>query len=155
MAVASPSVNAETHMQGTIVCGVTAAPEARAAAQLAGALATRLGLRLVLVHVVDSHRGDSHGEASLEALAKSLECVAELRIVHGNRVDALTRVAADEGADLIVLAARAHGARGRQLHCSLAAQLEAAQSAPVLVAPPATRARSGRRLGLAETSAGR
>ncbi len=142
-------------MQGTIVCGVTPAPEARAGAQLAGALATRLGLRLVLVHVADAHRGEDRDVGSLEALAGSLACAAELRVVHGNRLDALARVAADEGADLIVLAARAHGARGRQLHCSLATQLEAAQSVPVLVAPPATHARSGRRLRLAETAAGR
>lgn len=139
-------------MQGTIVCGVTATPEARAAAQLAAALAARLGLRLVLVYVVDAHRGDAHGEASLEALAGALATEAELRIVPGNRVDALARVAADEGADVIVLGARAHGARGRSLHCSLASELEAAQAVPVLIAPPATRARSGRRLGLAETS---
>jgi nucleotide-binding universal stress UspA family protein len=139
-------------MQGTIVCGVTPASEARASAQLAGALATRLGLRLLLVHVVESQRGGSHGESSLAALAGSLAGAADIRIVHGNRLDALARVAADEGADLIVLAARSHGPRGRQLHCSLATQLEAAQSVPVLIAPPATRARSGRRLGLAEIS---
>jgi nucleotide-binding universal stress UspA family protein len=143
------------HMQGTIVCGVTTTPEAHAAAQLAEALATRLGLRLVLVHVVDADGGESRVEGSLEALAGSLACVVELRIVHGNRLDALARVAADEGADLIVLAARSHGARGRQLRCALATELEAAQSVPVLIAPPATRARSGRRLGLAEISAGR
>jgi nucleotide-binding universal stress UspA family protein len=142
-------------MEGTIVCGVTATPDARAAAQLSGALATRLGLRLVLVHVVDGPRGESRDQGSLEALAGSLACGAELRIVHGNRLDALARVAADEGADVIVLAARSHGPRGRQLRCSLATELEAAQSVPVLIAPPATRARSGRRLGLAEISVGR
>ena len=138
-------------MQGTIVCGVTPAPETRAAARLAAALATRLELRLVLVHVIDAAGGESHGAGLLEALPESLGCAAELRIVHGNRLDALARVAADEGADLIVLAARSHGPRGRQLRCSLATQLEASQSVPVLIAPPTTRARSGRRLGLAET----
>jgi nucleotide-binding universal stress UspA family protein len=142
-------------MRGTIVCGITPAPEARAAAQLAGALATRLGLRLVLAHVAGAHRGESRSEGWLEALAGSLACAAELRVVHGNRLDALARVASDEGADLIVLAARTHGPRGRQLHCSLATQLEASQSVPVLVAPPATRARSARRLGLAGTASGR
>lgn len=138
-------------MEGTIVCGVTPAPEARAAAQLAGALAGRLGLRLVLAHVVGARGDDAHAEATLEALARSFAPAAALRIVHGNRVDALAQVAADEGADAIVLGARAHGARGRQLRCSLARSLEAAQSVPVLIAPPATRARSARRLALAET----
>lgn len=142
-------------MRGTIVCGVTPTPGARAAAQLAEALTARLDLRLVLVHVVDSHRDDVDGEASFEALAGTLARTAEVRIVHGNRVDALARAAADEGADLIVLGSRAHGAGGRQLRCSLARQLEAVQSVPVVIAPPATHARSGRRLRLAENAAHR
>lgn len=141
-------------MQGTIVCGVTPAREARAAAQLADALATRLGVRLVLVHVVETQRDDTEAEASVEALARALESAADVRIVHGNRVDALACVAADEGADLIVLGARAHSALGR-LRCPLARQLEAAQPVPVVIAPPATRARSTHRLRLAETPAHR
>jgi K+-sensing histidine kinase KdpD len=151
MAVVAIGGNAET-MQGTIVCCVTATSEARAAAQLAAALASRLDLRLVLAHVVDAHREDADDEAALMALTGALSCAAELRIVHGSRLDALTRVTSDEGADLIVLGARTHGARGRQLRCPLASQLEEAQSVPVLIAPPATRARSSRRLRLAETA---
>jgi nucleotide-binding universal stress UspA family protein len=143
--------DAETGMRGTIVCGITATPEARAAAQLAGALAARLGLRLVLVHVVDAREDDDRIGAVLEAAAGSLPSDTEVRVVDGNRIDALARIAADEGADMIVLGARAHGARGRQLRCELARQLEAVQAAPVLIAPPATRARSGRRLGLVGT----
>jgi nucleotide-binding universal stress UspA family protein len=139
-------------MHGTIVCGVTHAPEARAAAQLAGALGARLGLRVVLVHVVDPQRGDSAGEVTIEEVARELGHDVETRIVRGNRVDELARVAADEGADAIVLGGRARGPRGRQVRCTLARQLEAGQSVPVLIAPPATRARSGRRLGLAEAS---
>jgi len=142
-------------MHGTIVCGVSQTPEARAAAQLAAALATRLGLRLVLVHIVAADREDGDVEETLESVVNGLGDEIEVRVVHGNRVDGLARVAADEGADAIVLGARPRGARGRQLRCTLARQLEAAQSVPVLIAPPATRARSGRRLGLAEAGAGR
>lgn len=142
-------------MQGTIVCGVTTTPEAHAAAQVARALAARLGLRLVLVHVADGHGDGAHREDSAEAFVGAPASEVDLRIVHGSRVDELARIVADEGADLIVLGARAHGPRRRQLRCSLAQQLEAAQSVPVLIAPPATRARSGRRLGLAETAADR
>jgi nucleotide-binding universal stress UspA family protein len=40
-------------MGGTIVCGVRDSPEGQSAAELAQALGARLGLRLVLVHVVD------------------------------------------------------------------------------------------------------
>lgn len=125
-------------VRGTIVCGVTAAPDAREAAQLAGALAGRLGLRLVLVHVVEPHERDGDVRP-FESLPGPPAAGTELRVVHGNPVDSLARVAADERADLIVLGSRAHGARGRLLRCGLASGLEAAQSVPVVVAPPATR----------------
>jgi nucleotide-binding universal stress UspA family protein len=144
-------------MNGTIVCGVADAPEGRAAAQLADALAARLGLRLVLVHVAGSapeaERGRETVDSVLDALDRSDS--VEVRVVAGNRVDALARVAAEEGADLIVVGSRPRGARARQLRCSLARELEAAQAVPVLIAPPATRRRSTRRLALAEAAAGR
>ena len=136
-------------MHGTIVCGVVDAPEGRAAAQLGAALAARLGLRLVLVHVASGEEPPP----ALHAIAPDQD--VELRVVAGNRVDAIAQVAADEGADVILLGSRARGARGRQLRCTLAGELEAAQDVPVLIAPPATRRRSGRRLALADAAAGR
>jgi nucleotide-binding universal stress UspA family protein len=139
-------------VHGTIVCGVTRTPEARAAAQLAAALGARLELRVVLVHVVDRQTPDAAVQVTLEEVARALGGDVDVRVVHGNRVDELARVAADEGADAIVLGGRARGARGRQVRCTLARQLEAGQSVPVLIAPPATRERSGRRLGLVEAS---
>lgn len=150
-------------MHGTIVCGVTDTPEAGSAAQLSAALASRLELRLVLVHVLTGPRGLRGGpettferaEQRIEEIARGLCDRAETRVVRGSRVDELARVAADEGADLIVLGSRARGARGRQLRCALACELEAAQSVPVLIAPPATRRRSERRLALAEPALGR
>ena len=141
-------------MHGTIVCGVGDSAEGRAAAQLAAALAARLGLRLVLVHVVVPGRARRRPavEQSLAEIARALADGAETRVVHGNRVDCLAEVAAEEGADVIVLGSRSHGARGRQLGCALACELEAVQSVPVLIAPPSTRARSRQRLGLAEAA---
>jgi nucleotide-binding universal stress UspA family protein len=136
-------------MHGTLVCGVTDTPEARAAAELAAALAARLGLRLVLVHVVDPRLEGGDTDAALIGVAGDLGHEAELRVVRGHRVDELARLAADEGADAIVVGGRPRGARGRQVRCTLARQLEAVQPVPVLIAPPATRARSGRRLALA------
>lgn len=136
-------------MHGTLVCGVTPTPEAGAAAELAGALAARLGLRLVLVHVVDPRVEGGDARARLGGWADGLGLAAEIRVVRGHRVDELARLAADEGADAIVVGGRPRGARGRQVRCTLARQLEAAQPVPVLIAPPATRARSGRRLTLA------
>jgi nucleotide-binding universal stress UspA family protein len=138
-------------MYGTIVCGITETPEARAAAQLAAALAERLGLRLVLVHVSFRHGA----ERAIGELASELGDHVEARVVSGNRADGLASVAADEGADVIVLGSRPRGARGRQLCCALARELEAVTDVPVLIAPPATRERSGRRLALAAAPPGR
>lgn len=146
-------------MHGTILCGVTETPEARAAAQLCAALASRLDLRLVLVHVLTGAHGPdafaAETERRLEQFAHQLGDRAEIRVVRGSRVDELARVAADEGADVIVLGSRPRGARSRQLRCGLACELESAQAVPVLIAPPATRPRSRRRLALADTAAER
>jgi nucleotide-binding universal stress UspA family protein len=145
-------------MNGTIVCGVVDSAEARAAAQLAGALAARLGLRLVLVHVVTGATSEAENEAgTLESVVDGLDTSddVEIRVVAGTRVEALARIAAEEGADVIVVGSRPRGARGRQLRCSLARELEAVQAVPVLIAPPATRRRSRRRLALADATAGR
>ena len=134
-------------MHGTVVCGVTDSAESRGAAQLAAALAARLGLRLVLVRVVDERLD---GDDTLEAVARDVGGVAEIRVALGNRVDALAKVAAEEGADVIVLGSRA---RGHRLRCTLAQELEAATAVPVVIAPPASRGRSGRRLALVEAPA--
>lgn len=151
-------------MHGTIVCGVTDTTEARAAVQVAAALAGRLGLRLVLVHAAEprlipherveeaEQRVQARTVEPLEALARELCDDVESQVVRGSRVAGLTRVAADEGADVIVLGSRPRGARGHQLRCTLACELEAAQAVPVLIAPPATRRRSGRRLALVEAA---
>jgi nucleotide-binding universal stress UspA family protein len=136
-------------MYGTIVCGVTETPDARAAAQLAAALARRLGLRLVLVHIACSDDLNAANDA-IQETARAYGGDVEVRVVAGHRADGLARVAADEGADVIVVGSRPHGARGRQLRCTLARELEAATDVPVVIAPPATRRRSSRRLALAE-----
>jgi nucleotide-binding universal stress UspA family protein len=148
-----------------MVCGVTDAAEGRAAAQLAAAVAARLGLRLVLVHVIAGTPQVAHDEAekpagdgieqTLEAIAREVGDAVEIRIVRGNRADRLAQIAAEEGADVIVLGSRPRGARARQLRCTLARELEAATVVPILIAPPATRERSGRRLALVGAAAGR
>ena len=149
-------------MGGTIVCGVSDSEGSRAAAQLAAALAARLGLRLVLVHVVVERTtlsGDAierrlREEQALETVARELGGV-DVRVVLGSRVDGIARVAAEEGADAIVIGSRLRGASRRQLRCSLVHDLEAATLVPVLIAPPATRSRSSRRLALAVAPVGR
>jgi nucleotide-binding universal stress UspA family protein len=144
-------------MGGTIICGVTEAMDGRSAAELAHALGARLGLRLVLVHVVHglpaggaesltSRQRQTGAERTLNDLARDVGNGTEKRVVLGDRAEALARVAAEEGADLIVLGSRAAGIGNRKLRCTLARELEAATPVPVLVAPPATRTRSDHRL---------
>src|SRR4051794_17833113 len=87
---------------GTVICGVDASSDARDAAQMAAALAARVGLRLVLVHVVELRPGDdSHlakrrvedAEAELIELADQLPTeTVELRIDLGPRAEVLAQV---------------------------------------------------------------
>jgi nucleotide-binding universal stress UspA family protein len=144
-------------MGGTIVCGVTGAVGGENAPQLARALGARLGLRLVLVHVVDGVPPGTHesltarqrqngGEQILNGIARELGNGTERRVVVGDRAEALAQVAAEEGADLIVIGSRSAGLGSRKLRCTLARELEAATPVPVVVAPPTTRRRSDQRL---------
>ncbi|HJQ49459.1 MAG TPA: universal stress protein [Gaiellaceae bacterium] len=147
-------------MGGTIVCGVADTPDGRTAADLARAVGARLGLRLVLVHVIDGVPAGTHesltarqrqtgAEQMLNVISREIGNGTEKRIVLGNRAEALAQVAAEEGADLIVLGSRPAGLGTRKLRCTLARDLEAATPVPVLVAPPSTRKRSDHRLSLA------
>jgi nucleotide-binding universal stress UspA family protein len=152
-------------MGGTIVCGVRESSDGHSAAELARALGARLGLRLVLVHVVDgvpqgteesltARQRHSGGEKTLDVIAREIGNGTEKRVVFGARADALAHVAAEEGADLIVLGSR-HARFGSRLRCTLARELEAETPVPVVVAPPATRKRSTHRLSVAAAASAR
>ena len=136
-------------MGGTIVCGVSGAA-GHDAAELASALRARLGLRLVLVSVLDGvHKEVEDGaEEPLVRIARELGD-AEMRVVVGDRAEALAQVAAEEGADLIVVGSRPAGLASRNFRSALASELEAVTPVPVLVAPPSTRKRSEQRLEVA------
>jgi nucleotide-binding universal stress UspA family protein len=145
---------------GTIVCGVTEAQDGRNAAELAHALSARLGLRLVLVYVVDgippgtqesltARQRLAGAERALDVIARDIGNGPEKRLVLGRRAEALAQVAAEEGADLVVLGSRWTGFGGRKLRCTLARELEAATPVPVLVVPPTTRKHSDHRLSVA------
>jgi nucleotide-binding universal stress UspA family protein len=153
-------------MGGTIVCGVTESPDGRNAAELARAVGARLDLRLVLVYVVDgvvpgteegmsSRQRQTGAQRTLDQIARDVGNGAEKLVVLGDRVEALARVAADEGADLIVLGSRSAGLGNRNLRCTLARRLEAATPVPVLVAPPSTRKHSDHRLSTTGDAVGR
>jgi nucleotide-binding universal stress UspA family protein len=151
---------------GTIVCGVGDETEGRCAAELARALGARLGLRLVLVRVVDGIPAGAHesltarqrhgdAERTLAAIAREMGNDTEKRVLFGGRAETLAQVAAEEGADMIVLGSRATGLVSRKLRCTLAQELEAATPVPVLVAPPSTRKRSTHRLAVAAAAGSR
>jgi nucleotide-binding universal stress UspA family protein len=150
-------------MGGTIICDVTEAVAGRSAAEFAGALAARLDLRLVLVYVltaapngadesVTARQERTGAEQTLDEIAREIGHDAELRLVVGGHAEAVARVAAEEGADLVVVGGRPAGLGRRNLRWTLARQLEAATPVPVLVAPPSTRKRSDRRLAVAEAN---
>ncbi|HKS79367.1 MAG TPA: universal stress protein [Gaiellaceae bacterium] len=156
----------EEMMGGTIVCGVSESPDELSAAELARALGARLGLRLVLVHVVDgvppgtdesltARQRQSGAERILDEIAREIGNGTEKRIMLGNRAEALAQVAAEEGADLIVIGSRPTGLGNRKLRSTLARELEAATPIPVAVAPPRTRRRADRRLAAATEAASR
>lgn len=147
---------------GTVICGVDETAEGAGAPAIGHALAARLGLRLVLVSVLDGVAPGAHeslgarqrqagADRALDLIARDLGNGTERRVVVGDRAEALAQVAADEGADLIVIGSRRSGLGNRRLRCNLARELEALTPVPVLVAPPTTRERSGRRLAAAAT----
>jgi nucleotide-binding universal stress UspA family protein len=135
---------------GTILCGVNGSRGGRDALQVADALSERLGLRLVVVHVA---RSDSDLDGTEDVLGEvtsqaQLHGPLEQRITSGDRATRLAEVAAEEGADLIIVGSA--GGRGLRRRGTLARELESATSCPVLVAPPQTRRRSQLRLARAQ-----
>jgi nucleotide-binding universal stress UspA family protein len=140
---------------GTVLCGVDETLEAHAAAGMAAALATRLGLRLVFAHVVVEDDAVPDAELALERLVDVLARPddAEVRVEAGDRAELLGQIAAEEGADLIVLGSRPRRLRDRWLSCPLARELETVTPVPILIAPPQTRRRSARRLAVAAAPA--
>jgi nucleotide-binding universal stress UspA family protein len=146
--------------RGTVVCGVTETPDGRGAAELAAALGSRLGLRLVLVHVVDgvppgtdesltARQRQTGAEQLVERVADEIGNGTEARVVIGGRAERLAQVAAEEGADLVVLGSRPAGFGSRKLRSTLARELESVTPIPVVVAPPTTRKRTEQRLAVA------
>jgi nucleotide-binding universal stress UspA family protein len=148
-------------MRGTMVCGVSDSSEGRAAVELGVDLSKRLGLRLVLAHVVQgfyphdvnqdgpesvARKGDRiQAERLIARLAEEygVAATAECRSAVGDRATLLGQIAADEAADVIVVGSRARGWRGRGLESRLAEELKEATHVPVLIAPPSARARAG------------
>jgi nucleotide-binding universal stress UspA family protein len=141
-------------MHGTVVCALTDAAEKGDAVAQASEISERLGLRLVLAHVVEGIAALGDGDESmtmkadrvaaerqLAELARDhgLEERAERRIAVGDPATLVGQIASEEAADMIVVGARARGWRRRGLESTLAQELETETPVPVLVAPPRLR----------------
>ena len=143
-------------MRGTLVCAVTKSEESAEALALSAELSERLGLRLVLAHVVDGIGGLGNGDGvesvSMQADRQGAERRlarlahehgvadrAERRVAVGEPPALLGQIAAEEAADLIVVGSSERGRLRRGLESRLARQLETATPVPVLIAPPRSR----------------
>jgi nucleotide-binding universal stress UspA family protein len=143
-------------MGGTVVCGVNESRGARDVARVAGALSEQLDLRLVLAHVGDGFTvadgtvGDDESVTTVQARKGSKRLLDQLaaeqrlqgadqRIEVGDPAERLGQIAAEEGAALILVGARAQGRRWRPtLRSDLSRDLARVTSCPVLVVPPET-----------------
>ena len=137
----------------SIVCGVDGSREAGAALHEAVRLSERLGLRLVVVHVVAPARpAPAFGPGALPSLGDELAAGeqrgerlvdragvadAERRVVYGYPAERLARIADEEHADFVVVGSRGRGALRSALLGSVSVELCTTGSRPVVVVPAA------------------
>jgi nucleotide-binding universal stress UspA family protein len=148
----------------SIVCGVDGSREANAALYEAIRLSERLGVRLIVVHVVAPARpapmfgavalpslGDelASGERLVERLLDAAGVVdAERRVVYGYPAERLAAIAEEEQADFVVVGSRGRGPFRSVLLGSVSVELCTTAGRPVVVvpaAPAAGRVSSSRR----------
>jgi nucleotide-binding universal stress UspA family protein len=134
----------------TIVCGVDESPGAVDALRVADALSGDLDVRLVLAHVAAGWAGGADdgltsgqarqgGSLLLERTAREHSIEAERRVEVGETAEELARIAAEEGATVIVVGSRRHGRWRPKLRSRLADELAATAPCPVVVVPPSAR----------------
>jgi nucleotide-binding universal stress UspA family protein len=137
----------------SIVCGVDGSQEAAAALHEAIRLSERLGLRLVVVHVVAPARpAPMFGAAALPSLGDELAAGerlvdrlleragiadAERRVVYGYPAERLAAIADEEHADFVVVGSRGRGAFRSMLLGSVSVELCTGGGRPVVVVPAA------------------
>ena len=137
---------------GTFVCGVTetgraprrrrARARARGAARApARACARRDGVPPGTQESLTARQRQAEAARALDEIARDIGDATETRIVLGYRAEALAQVAAEEGADLIVIGSRPCGIRQSQPALHARAGARGRDPVPVVVAPPSTRRR--------------
>ena len=126
-------------MAGSIICGVDDSESAKGAARVARALSAQLGLRLVLVRVVEAGSAGEKISAIAERLERlcgcttDVDCGANWLVEVGHPADRLVATAADEQASLIVVGST--GPRSSLLG-SVSAEVSRRAPCPVVVVPP-------------------
>jgi nucleotide-binding universal stress UspA family protein len=135
---------------GTILCGVDDSQSARDALQLAAALSERLHLRLVVAHV-SSRKSAEHARPLVSRLVTEAapSAHADERVAVGDPAGRLAQIAAEEGADMIIVGSGRESRLRLRPGPMLASELESTTTCPVVIAPPQTRPRSQLRLARA------
>jgi len=137
-------------MSGTILCGVDDSQSARDALQLAAALSERLRVRLVVAHVASRKSTDDAERLVSRRVAEAASSAqADVRVAIGDRAARLAQIAAEEGADLIIVGSGRESRLRLRTGRVLASELESTTTCPVVIAPPQTRPRSQLRLARA------
>lgn len=126
-------------MVGSIICGTDDTESAKRAARVARGLSSKLGFRLVFVHVVETSSPHDKISAVAERLqhltegCTEVDCGASWLVDVGHPVDRLIAAAADEEASFIVVGSQ--GTRSSLLG-SISAEISRRAPCPVVVVPP-------------------
>jgi nucleotide-binding universal stress UspA family protein len=141
-------------LSGTILCGVDDSQSARDALQLAAALSERLRVRLVVAHVASRRSAEDAERLVSRLIAEASPAAqADARVATGDRAGRLAQIAAEQGADLIIVGSGRESRLRLRAAPALASELESATTCPVVIAPPQTRPRSQLRLARAGPTA--
>jgi nucleotide-binding universal stress UspA family protein len=110
-------------------------PEAKVALPYAAALATP-GMEIILLTVVPSATGADAARAGLEAAAQHLRVAGQpvrTEIATGDPAQRIVAMAAEQRAEMIVIASHGRGALGRLIYGSVADQVARESLVPVMV----------------------
>jgi nucleotide-binding universal stress UspA family protein len=149
-------------VRGTLMCAMNGVGAGLEALEIAAELSDRLGLRLVLLFVVETGTDPAVTAADERNARLLLAHLAaeqgpaggvELREAAGDSAVHLGWIVAEEAADVIVVGSTRRGWPRRGFECPLADKLACETQVPIVIALPRTRHQ--RRRGRLETTASR